>query len=155
MDKNINRKPTPPGMILRERFLKHLKISRRQLAEHLGWSVQQVNRICDNEAAINSDKAVQLGAALNTSPQFWLTAQNAVDVWKSLQTVRIPPVLFHVQSRTRYEFGLWKTGETKILQTTIQRFYSALSMYKKKYKKIMKFKTKTINANAIEATKIK
>jgi len=84
MGKNtgIKREPTPPGVILREKLLKPLGISRRELAEYLGWSVRQVDRICDNEAAITPEKAVPLGLAFNIRPEFWLKAQAAYDLWR-------------------------------------------------------------------------
>jgi addiction module HigA family antidote len=77
----MKRRPDPPGTILREKFMKPLKITRQQLADHLGWSLKQVDRICDNESKITPEKAVKLGNAFQTSPRFWLKLQNIYELW--------------------------------------------------------------------------
>lgn len=84
------RKPTPPGEILSEEFLKPLKLTQRQLAEHIGCDIKVINRIINGRTAITAEMAVKLGASLNVSPQFWLNAQQAVDLFEAQQVVRRP-----------------------------------------------------------------
>src|SRR3977135_2113649 len=77
------RKPTAPGEILREEFLVPLNISQKQLADHRGGDVKVVNRIVNGRSAVTAEMALKLGAALRTSPEFWLNAQKATDLHRA------------------------------------------------------------------------
>ncbi len=79
------RKPTTPGEILREEFLIPLGLTQKQLADHLGCDVKVVNRIVNGRAAVSTEMALKLGAAFRTSPDFWLNAQKAVDLYSASQ----------------------------------------------------------------------
>ena len=46
------RKPTSPGEILLEEFLKPLGISQRKFADHLGCDYKVINRIVNEKAAV-------------------------------------------------------------------------------------------------------
>jgi addiction module HigA family antidote len=76
----MTRKPTSPGEILREEYLKPLKLTQRRLAEHLGCDLKVINRIVNGRSSVTADLAVRLAAALGSTPQFWLNAQQAVDL---------------------------------------------------------------------------
>lgn len=76
-----NRKPTSPGEILREEFLKPLGISQRKLASHISCDYKVVNRIINEKAAVTPDIANRLSLAFETSAEFWLNAQMAQDLW--------------------------------------------------------------------------
>ena len=76
--------PTTPGEILREEFLIPLGMTQKQLADHLGCDVKVINRIVNARAAVSTEVALKLGAAFRTSPDFWLNAQKAVDLYKAL-----------------------------------------------------------------------
>lgn len=77
------REPTSPGEILREEYLQPLGMTQRELAGHLGCDVKVVNRIVNGRAAVSTEMALKLGAAFRTSPDFWLNAQKAVDLWRA------------------------------------------------------------------------
>jgi antitoxin HigA-1 len=77
------RKPTTPGEILREEFLTPMGISQKQLADHLCCDVKVVNRIVNGRSAVTAEMALKLGAALRTSPEFWLNAQKATDLHRA------------------------------------------------------------------------
>ena len=92
----INREPTPPGEILDEEFLKPLGLTRKQLADHIGCDVKVINRIINNRSSVSAEMAVKLASAFRTSPEFWLNAQQAVDVFRARQKImRIPEPLIH------------------------------------------------------------
>ena len=74
------RPPTTPGEILREEFLVPLKMTQKQLAEHLGCGVKVINRIVNGRSAVTPAMALKLGAAFRMSPGFWLNAQQACDL---------------------------------------------------------------------------
>ncbi|MCA1733368.1 MAG: HigA family addiction module antidote protein [Acidobacteria bacterium] len=79
----MSRKPTSPGEILREEFLLPLKMTQRQLAEHIRCDVKVVNRIVNSRTSVTAEMALKLGAALRTTPDFWLNAQKAVDLHRA------------------------------------------------------------------------
>ncbi len=79
------REPTTPGEILREEYLKPLGMTQRELADHLGCDVKVVNRIVNGRAAVSTEMALKLGAAFRTSPDFWLNAQKAVDLYRAYE----------------------------------------------------------------------
>jgi len=87
----IDREPTTPGEILDEEFLKPMNITQKQLADHLGCDVKVINRIVNNRTSISAEMAVKLGSALGTSPEFWLNAQQAVDIHQAKIKVRNVP----------------------------------------------------------------
>ena len=80
---SIDREPTAPGEILDEEFLKPMNMTQKQLADHLGCDVKVINRIVNKRTAVSAEMAVKLGSALGTSPEFWLNAQQAVDIYKA------------------------------------------------------------------------
>jgi len=85
------REPTTPGEILREEFLTPLGMTQKQLAEHLGCDVKVINRIVNGRASVSTEMALKLGAAFRSSPDFWLNAQKAVDLYKaSKEAVELP-----------------------------------------------------------------
>lgn len=91
----IKRKPTSPGEILREEFLKPLEMTQKQLADHIGCDVKVVNRIVNEKSSLTAEMALKLGAALSTSPEFWLNAQMAVDVFQAQKSIgKLPKPIF-------------------------------------------------------------
>ena len=85
------REPTTPGEILREEFLKPLGLTQRQLADHLGCGVKVINRIVNGRTSVTPEMALKLGASFRTSPEFWLNAQKAVDLYRAVETVGTLP----------------------------------------------------------------
>ena len=85
------RQPTTPGEILREEFLKPLGLTQRQLADHLGYEVKVINRIVNGRTSVTPEMALKLGAAFRTSPEFWLNAQKAVDLYRATQALGTLP----------------------------------------------------------------
>ena len=89
--RTMTRPPTTPGEILREEFLKPLGLTQRQLADHIGMEQKQINRVVNGRSAVTAEMALRLGAALQTSPEFWLNAQKAVDLYQARKNVgRLP-----------------------------------------------------------------
>ena len=86
-----HRRPTSPGEILREEFLAPLGMTQKRLADHLGCDVKVVNRIVNGRCAVTAEMALKLGAAFRTSPEFWMNAQKAVDLWEAARRVPVLP----------------------------------------------------------------
>jgi antitoxin HigA-1 len=85
MSRKMRRQPTAPGEILLHEFLIPLGMSQSALARHIGWSQPKVNEIVTGKRGITPETAMVLADAFNTTPQFWLNLQQAVDLWKAEQ----------------------------------------------------------------------
>ena len=69
-------------------------ITQKQLADHLRCDIKVINRIVNGRSSVSADMAVRLAAAFDTSPGFWLNAQQAVDLYRAFEKVRpLPRVL--------------------------------------------------------------
>lgn len=80
------RKPTHPGQMLLEEFLKPKNISQKEIAEHLGWTTTRLSEIIHAKRGITADSALSLADAFGCEPEFWLNLQNAWDLWQTRQT---------------------------------------------------------------------
>jgi len=87
----MTRAPTTPGEFLKEEFLVPLALTQKQLADHLGCDVKVINRIVNGRSAVTAEMALKLGAAFETSPEFWLNAQEAVDIYNASQRLTTLP----------------------------------------------------------------
>jgi addiction module HigA family antidote len=82
---SIVRKGTPnwkvhPGEILREEFLKPLRMSVYELAKQLRVPAPRVNDIVLERRGISADTAVRLSRFFGTTEQFWLNLQAAYEI---------------------------------------------------------------------------
>lgn len=94
MIERMEREPTSPGEILQEELLSPLGLTQKELADHIGCDVKVINRIVNGRSAVTALMALRLGAALGTSPEFWLNAQKAVDLYRvSQEAAELPPPL--------------------------------------------------------------
>jgi addiction module HigA family antidote len=87
----LEREPTGPGEILCEEFLKPLGMTQAELANHIGCDVKVINRIVNGRSSVTAEMAIRLGAALSMSPEFWLNAQQAVDIYHAARKMRKVP----------------------------------------------------------------
>ena len=87
----MKRKPTSPGEILKEEFLIPLKITQKKLADHIRCDFKVVNRIVNERAQVTPKLAIKLGAAFNTTPDFWLNAQKALDIYHASREIKHLP----------------------------------------------------------------
>ena len=86
------RQPTSPGEILREEFLLPLGMTQKELADHVGCDVKVINRLVNGRTSVSAEMALKLGATFRTSPEFWLNAQKAVDLFRATTNVsKLPP----------------------------------------------------------------
>jgi len=84
----LKRKPTHPGAMLREDFLADYNLTVSGLAESLGVSRQSVNELLRERRAVSTDMALRLGRLFGNSPEFWLNAQRAVDLWVAAEALK-------------------------------------------------------------------
>jgi addiction module HigA family antidote len=69
--------------MLREDFMADYGLSVSTLAEALGVSRQTVNELLRERRALSPAMALRLSRLTGNSPDFWLNAQRAVDLWQA------------------------------------------------------------------------
>ncbi len=67
------------------------------LAEAAGVSRRSINELLRGRRAVSPEMALRLSRLFGNSPEFWLNAQRAVDLWDAARTIknemaRIKPV---------------------------------------------------------------
>jgi addiction module HigA family antidote len=72
-----------PGEILREEFLKPMKLSAYRLAKEIHVPAPRVNDIVLEKRGITANTAVRLARFFGTSEQFWMNLQASYDVRKA------------------------------------------------------------------------
>jgi addiction module HigA family antidote len=83
-----HRAPTTPGEILLEEWLKPMKLTQLALAKKMGADIQLVNGIIRGRRSVTAKTALLLSTVLKTTPELWLNAQMAVDLWHAQQELR-------------------------------------------------------------------
>ena len=78
-------RPTHPGEMLREDFLPDYGLTATSLALMLGVSRQTVNELLRERRAISPAMALRLARLFGNTPEFWLNAQCAVDLWDAVR----------------------------------------------------------------------
>ena len=95
-------RPIHPGEMLREDFLPDYRLTVSGLAEALGVSRQTANELLRERRSVSPQMALRLSRLFGNSPEFWLNAQRAVDLWDAAREVgpeveRIRPLsLIHI-----------------------------------------------------------
>ncbi len=77
----MKRRPTPPGEMLLEEFLRPAGITQVELAARMGVPIQRVNSVIAGRRAVTAETAILLSRALGTTAALWLNLQIAVDLW--------------------------------------------------------------------------
>lgn len=93
------RRPTSPGEILAELYLRPYNVSIAKFAEAAGLTRKHMSAIVNGRSAITAETAARIATVLGTTPQYWLNLQNAVDLYEAqnkLQTVERRPR--HIQA---------------------------------------------------------
>ena len=81
-----NRRPTHPGEMLLEEFLKPLGMTQTELAQRIQVSYPRVNEIVKGKRGITPDTALRLAKLFRTSPEFWLNGQRNWDLLQALNS---------------------------------------------------------------------
>lgn len=94
--RDLNRRPTHPGAVLREDVLPDLGWTQGELAARLLVSRVTVSDILHEKKAITAEMVVHISRAVSGSPQSWLRMQEAFDIWqaemKSKKNWRLRPL---------------------------------------------------------------
>ncbi len=76
-------RPTHPGEMLRQDFLPDYGLTVSDLARLIGVSRQTVNELLRSRRAVRPEMALRLSRLFGDTPEFWLNAQRAVDLWEA------------------------------------------------------------------------
>jgi addiction module HigA family antidote len=74
--------------MLREDFLPEFALTVAGLAEAIGVARQAINELVRGRRAVSPEMALRLSRLFGNSPEFWLNAQRAVDLWDAAQTIK-------------------------------------------------------------------
>lgn len=72
--------PAHPGDVLREDFLKPMRLSQYALAKAIGVPQIRVSAIVNGKRAVTPDTALRLARYFNTTAEFWLGMQATYDL---------------------------------------------------------------------------
>jgi len=75
--------PTHPGEMLREDFIPDYNLTTASLARKIGVSRQTVNELMLERRSVSPAMALRLSRLFGNTPEFWLNAQRAVDLWNA------------------------------------------------------------------------
>jgi addiction module HigA family antidote len=79
------RKPSHPGEVLLEEFLRPLSVTQRELAEAIQVPYQRVNEIVNGRRGITPSTALRLSRFFGTSVGFWMNLQARCDLFDAAQ----------------------------------------------------------------------
>jgi addiction module HigA family antidote len=82
------RRPTPPGELLVEFYLKPRGVSIAKFAEAAGVTRKHMSAVANGRSAITAELATRIATVLGTSAQFWLNLQNAVDLYDAQAKIK-------------------------------------------------------------------
>jgi len=73
-------KPTHPGEMLVEEFLKPMGITQYKLAKDIAVPQARISKIVKGERSISPDTALRLACYFNMSAEFWMNLQAGYDL---------------------------------------------------------------------------
>jgi antitoxin HigA-1 len=86
------RAPVHPGRILREYAVPALKLSKVEIAAHLGISRQTLHDLLAEKQPITPQMAVRIGKLLGNGPNLWLNMQSAHDLWHAQRNTDVSKI---------------------------------------------------------------
>ena len=86
--RQMKRRPTHPGEMLREDFMPDYGLTVAGLGEAVGVARQSINELLRGRRAVSPEMALRLSRLFGNSPKFWLNAQRAVDLWDAGQAIK-------------------------------------------------------------------
>lgn len=81
-----HRRPTHPGEMLLEEFLKPMGLSQQDLARGIRVPYQRVNELVNRRRGITPGTALRLARFFGNSPAFWLNLQLRWDLHRAETT---------------------------------------------------------------------
>ena len=76
----VQRVRTHPGEVLREEFMKPLRLTANRLATELRVATTRIGEIVHERRGVSAETAMRLARYFGTTPEFWLNLQTAYDL---------------------------------------------------------------------------
>jgi addiction module HigA family antidote len=92
--------PVHPGEVLREDFMKPLRVTVNRLALDLRVPATRIGEIVHERRRITADTALRLARYFNTNAEFWLNLQSFYDLEVARQSGAESEIERHVQPVT-------------------------------------------------------
>lgn len=86
--RNMKRRPTHPGAMLREDFLPDYGLTVATLAGAARVSRQSINELLRERRALRPEMALRLSRLFGNTAEFWMNAQRAVDLWDAREVAK-------------------------------------------------------------------
>ncbi|MDT1012876.1 HigA family addiction module antitoxin [Plesiomonas shigelloides] len=96
------RKPSTVGDILLYEYLEPLGLKINDLSEILNVHRNTVSALVNNNRKLSTDMAFRLSRAFDTTAQFWLNLQQAVDIWEVKSNPRVQEEISRVKKIDDY-----------------------------------------------------
>lgn len=80
--------PPHPGEVLRELYLKPLKVTVTETAKLLHVTRKNLSDLLNGHIGVSPTMAVRLGLATRTTPESWLNKQAVYDLWQAKQKIK-------------------------------------------------------------------
>ena len=74
--------------MLREDFLPDYGLSVSSFAKAIGVSRQTVNELLRERRAVSPEMALRLARLFGNTPEFWINAQRAVELWEAAKSIK-------------------------------------------------------------------
>ncbi|ECM6252212.1 TPA: HigA family addiction module antitoxin [Salmonella enterica] len=100
--KQATRKPTTVGDILLYEYLEPLELKINELAEILHVHRNTVSALVNNNRKLTMDMAYRLAKAFDTSVDFWINLQTAVDLWEVENDMRVQEELSRIDTAEKF-----------------------------------------------------
>lgn len=99
LKRSPTRKPSLPGEILYQLYLKPHGITIKAFSDAIGVTPKHMSNVIHGKARIEAELATRIGTVLRTSVELWLNLQNTTDMWNARQKMKgwKPARTFHVQ----------------------------------------------------------
>jgi addiction module HigA family antidote len=81
--RDMKRKPTHPGRILKEDYLEPLSMTITEMSSILGVSRKTLSKITNERGSVTPDMALRLSRAFDTTPDLWMNLQKSFDLWEA------------------------------------------------------------------------
>lgn len=125
----------PPGEFLKDE-LEARGWTQAELAGILGRPVRLVNEIIAGKRGITPETAKELGAALGTSPEYWMNLDSAYQLWRAhREPERFDRIAREARIRGRYPVRemikrgwIENTRDWRVLEASVLRFYGATAI---------------------------
>ncbi|AMO48747.1 addiction module antidote protein, HigA family [Kosakonia oryzendophytica] len=100
--KPASRKPTTVGDILLYEYLEPLDLRINELAEMLHVHRNSVSALVNNNRRLTTDMAFRLARVFDTSVDFWINLQAAVDLWDVENDTRVQEELSRIEPAAEF-----------------------------------------------------